>query len=230
MVRKQLDDAGTSWRRSISNCTCNCETRSSQRESRRSLVLWQPDGRQRMCRSEWRGARQQPVFARHSAAVHGAQACSGSRVQTSTGTCSAPCGGGVQSVEYACEIWWCPSQRKCSRYIVLLRTREKGYEVVQHHTATVMTTMQHGELLHRLRQRLPMTAANSPAILDRGGRENARFRLVCTCLPSHQQGSVCSSTLACTQDCFRRRQQQQQQLQTRHRGGTVRSERSGEKC
>ena len=31
------------------------------------------------------------------------QACSGSWVQTSTGTCSAPCGGGVQSVEYACE-------------------------------------------------------------------------------------------------------------------------------
>ena len=31
------------------------------------------------------------------------QACSGSWVQTSTGTCSALCGGGVQSVEYACE-------------------------------------------------------------------------------------------------------------------------------
>ena len=31
------------------------------------------------------------------------QACSGSWVQTSTGTCSAPCGGGVQSFEYACE-------------------------------------------------------------------------------------------------------------------------------
>ena len=29
------------------------------------------------------------------------QACSGSWVQTSSGTCSAPCGGGVQSVEYA---------------------------------------------------------------------------------------------------------------------------------
>jgi hypothetical protein len=31
------------------------------------------------------------------------QACTGAWVQTSTGACSAPCGGGVQSVGYACE-------------------------------------------------------------------------------------------------------------------------------
>ena len=34
------------------------------------LWWWQPDGRLRMCRSEWCGDRQQPVFARHSTAVH----------------------------------------------------------------------------------------------------------------------------------------------------------------
>ena len=58
------------------------------------------------------------------------------------------------------------AQRNCSRFIVLLRTRQdESYAVVQHHTTTLMTTEQHGELLHRLRQ-LPITAATSPAIAD----------------------------------------------------------------
>ena len=74
------------------------------------------------------------------------------------------------------------TRRNCSRFIVLLRTRrDESYAVVQHGRATLLTTEQHGELLHRLRQ-LPITAANSPVVadpevdepeLDLGGYEKA---------------------------------------------------------
>ena len=124
MVRKQLDDAGTSYGEGASATARATAKREAVNENRDGVSFC---GNQMV---DYEYADQSGAVLDNSQCLSATrpppcntQACSSSWVQTSTGTCSALCGGGVHSVEYACEIWWCPSQRKCSRYIVLLRTR-----------------------------------------------------------------------------------------------------------